>query len=195
MSQSESGQPERKTRVFLSYSRKDEPTILKLTASLQAGGDIEPLRDKKDILPGEEWRTRLEGMVLAADVVLVCLSPDSIASPEVTKEIEIAQRLSKKMLPVVVRTFTEAAPNAVASLNYFFLTDPQSWDAEIASLRSAIHTDIGWLREHANRRTGAAVADGRKASRRTAARCRPRRGGALDGQRARACAGAFAPAS
>ena len=144
----DSGQPERKTRVFLSYSRKDEPTVVRLAASLEAGGDIEPLRDKKDILPGEEWRARLEGMVVAADVVLVCLSSDSIASAEVMKEIEIAQRLSKKMLPVVVRSFTEPAPNAVASLNYFFLTNPESWDAEIASLRTAVHTDIGWLREH-----------------------------------------------
>ena len=144
----DSGQAERKTRVFLSYSRKDGPTIVRLAASLEAGGDIEPLIDKKDILAGEEWRARLEGMVVAADVVLVCLSSDSIASPEVAKEIEIAQRLSKKMLPVVVRSFTEAAPNAVASLNYFFLTNSESWDAEIASLRTAVHTDIGWLREH-----------------------------------------------
>jgi len=142
------GQPERETRIFFSYSRKDERTIVRLATSLEADGDIETLRDKKDILAGEQWRSRLEGMIVAADVVLVCLSSDAIESPEVMKEIEIAQRLSKKLLPVVVRSFQETAPSAVASLNYFFLTDPDKWDAEITSLRAAIHTDIGWLREH-----------------------------------------------
>jgi hypothetical protein len=139
---------ERKTRFFVSYSRKDEPTVLKLVAALEAASDLEALRDKKDILPGEEWRGRLEGLVVAADVVLVCLSPDSIASPEVKNEIETANRLSKRILPVVLRRLEAAAPAAVASLNYFFLTDDKSWDAEIASLRTAIHTNIGWLREH-----------------------------------------------
>jgi hypothetical protein len=50
---------ERKTRVFISYSRKDSIFSNRLVDALNARG-FEAYLDKKDILPGEPWKERLE---------------------------------------------------------------------------------------------------------------------------------------
>src|SRR5262245_14704151 len=99
---------DQKTRVFLSYSRADEAIAVRLAMVLEASGDMEVFRDKEDILPAEEWRARLEQMLLAADAVVVCLSPSSIASREVLWEVQNAERLSKRIVPVVLRPFTDS---------------------------------------------------------------------------------------
>ena len=67
-----------KTRVSISCSRIDEAFAQKLRDALQARGFAAYL-DTKDILPGEAWRARLEGRILAADAVVFVISPDSVA--------------------------------------------------------------------------------------------------------------------
>ena len=67
-----------KTRVFLSYSRADEADAVRLCQALEGGGDVEVLRDKDDILPFEEWRNRLTGLLRSADAVALCLSQTSV---------------------------------------------------------------------------------------------------------------------
>jgi hypothetical protein len=49
---------DRKLRVFISYSRKDEDFAQGLLAGLQLVG-FEPCLDKHDIAAGEDWETRL----------------------------------------------------------------------------------------------------------------------------------------
>ena len=88
---------DRATRVFLSYSRTDEATVIKLATALEASNDIEVLRDKEDILPAEDWRVRLQGLVIAADALVFCLSSASLRSREALWEIETAERLSKRI--------------------------------------------------------------------------------------------------
>src|SRR5882672_12549815 len=68
--------PERKTRVFISYSRKDAAFADALVAALNARG-FEAFLDKKDILPGEPWRDRIGALILTADAVVFAISPDS----------------------------------------------------------------------------------------------------------------------
>ena len=138
----------RKTRAFLSYSRADETLVVELAAALEAAGDIEVLRDKNDILPAEEWRTRLEALIIAADAVIFCLSPSCLGSRETLWELTTAERLSKRIIPVVVRPLAQPAPVSVARLNYIFMTEPATWDDGLQKIRSAIQTDIGWIREH-----------------------------------------------
>jgi hypothetical protein len=135
--------------VFLSYSRRDEAVAVRIGDALESVEGVEVLRDKDDILPAEQWRARLENLLLTADAVVLCLSPDSLGSREVMWEITAAERFSKRIVPVVVRPLEAvAAPESIARLNYLDLTRPEAWDAGLESLRQAIHTDIEWVREH-----------------------------------------------
>ena len=69
------GARERKTRVFISYSRKDAAFAEQLLAALGDRG-FDPFLDKKDILPGEPWRDRLGALILSADAVVFIVSPE-----------------------------------------------------------------------------------------------------------------------
>ena len=50
--------PGRKTRIFISYARTDLQFATKLVKALELRG-FEAFLDKRDILPGEDWRGRL----------------------------------------------------------------------------------------------------------------------------------------
>lgn len=68
-----------KTSVFISYAREDSAIAYKLEASLLALG-FAVLIDKTDIALGEDWQNRIEGMIVAADVVVFVLSPHAVCS-------------------------------------------------------------------------------------------------------------------
>src|SRR5262245_31108962 len=68
-----------KTRVFISYSRKDAAFANWLRFGLEGRG-IEVFRDIEDTLAGEEWWRRLQALISQADTVVFVLSPNSVAS-------------------------------------------------------------------------------------------------------------------
>ena len=64
-----------KSHVFVSYSRKDSSEFADgLAAALEERG-FDAFLDKQDILPGEDWKARLGGLIAAADTVVFLLSP------------------------------------------------------------------------------------------------------------------------
>ena len=135
-------------QVFLSYSRKDEDRVLAIECALEKSGKIEVLRDKEDIYPAEDWKDRLENLIVSADAVVFCMSPDSLVSDVVAWEIEVAVRLSKRIVPAVLRDGGPKPPPEIARLNYVFLDREEVWKTGFDSLRNAITTEIGWVREH-----------------------------------------------
>jgi TIR domain-containing protein len=64
----EAAQPS-KTRVFLSYSRKDTDFANRIDAALKARG-VEPLIDRSEIYAFEEWWHRIEALIAGADAVV-----------------------------------------------------------------------------------------------------------------------------
>jgi formylglycine-generating enzyme required for sulfatase activity len=139
---------ERKTRVFISYSRKDSIFSNRLVDALNARG-FEAYLDKKDILPGEPWKERLEALILSADAVGVVISPDSIASQVCAWEVERTEELQKKLLPLMHRSVADAnLPRRLARLNYIFLREEDDFDAGLTTFAVAIETDIAWIRQH-----------------------------------------------
>jgi len=138
---------ERKTRVFLSYSRKDSAFSNRLVDALNARG-FEAYLDKKDILPGEPWE-RLDALILSADAIGFVISPDSIASKVCAWEVERTESLQKKLLPLVHRPVADAdVPPRLARLNYIFLREEDDFDAALSTLAVALETDIAWIRQH-----------------------------------------------
>lgn len=70
---------ERKTNVFISYSRRDAEMANRLHAGLDALA-LNSYLDTHDIAAGEDWKARLGGLIESADTMVFLISPDSIAS-------------------------------------------------------------------------------------------------------------------
>jgi len=135
-------------KVFISYARKDRELIEPIVAALQARG-MDVLRDTDDILPTEEWRSRLEELIVQADQVVFALSPHSAVSEVCAWEAAFAEQLNKRIAPIVVAGLGDAAvPAPLARLNYLFLTPPADPPTVLGQLCDALTLDIGWIREH-----------------------------------------------
>ncbi len=138
---------DRKTRVFLSYSRKDIEFAQLLKTELEARG-FHPMLDKTDIAPGEAWQDRLSKLIIEADAVVFSVSPNSAASKICAWEVAEAGRLGKRIIPVVVDPVdTGILPDALTRLNFIFFTDV-SFEEALAKLNLALNTDLDWVRQH-----------------------------------------------
>lgn len=81
---------DRKLRVFLCHSSQDKPIVRELYQRLSAEGWIDPWLDEEKLLPGQDWDMEIEKAVEAADVVIACLSNNSV-----TKEGYVQKELRK----------------------------------------------------------------------------------------------------
>lgn len=134
--------------IFLSYSRADRAYAERIAKELR-NRSYQVSRDLDDIYPTEEWRGRLADLIVNADVIVFLLSPKSASSPECRWEVDLAQKLNKKIAPIVVEDVSGAQiPQMLSRLNYIFATERDRFENAVNSLCDAISTDIEWLREH-----------------------------------------------
>ncbi len=78
-------------QVFLCHASVDKQAVMQLYNRLSKLNWIKPWLDKKDLLPGQNWRVEIPKAVRQSDIVLVCLSENSInKAGYVQKEIVYA---------------------------------------------------------------------------------------------------------
>src|SRR5215470_16523955 len=139
---------DRKLRVFISYSRKDEDFAQELLAGLEMAG-FELHLEKHDIAAGEDWEARLGRLIEAADTVVYVISPDAVASERCAWEVERTVTLEKRLLPIVWRRVDEVqVPPRLKQLNYIFFDRPLTFVPALKALATALRTDLEWIREH-----------------------------------------------
>ena len=77
-------------KVFLCHAATDKPKVETLYRRLAKAG-FEPWLDKKKLLPGQDWDLEIRAAVRASDVVIVCLTRNSVNKEGyVQKEIRLA---------------------------------------------------------------------------------------------------------
>ena len=80
----------RPLRVFLCHASGDKSAVIKLYEHLVKDG-IDAWLDKEKIIPGQDWRIEIPKVVKNSDVVVVCLSSQSVTKEGfVQKEIRYA---------------------------------------------------------------------------------------------------------
>ena len=90
-------------QVFISYSRRDSETIESIVSQLEAEG-IDVWLDREDIKPGQQWRKQIVEAIDTAEAFVLNLSPDSGASDNVLKELNLAEEaLEPFILPVMLK--------------------------------------------------------------------------------------------
>ncbi len=149
-----------KTRVFLSYSRKDGDFTVRLAEALEARGytpDYDrSLADPANIATGiaaeDEWWQRLQDMIAAGDVMVFIVSPDSAASKVCDEEIAYARGIGKRLVPILWRAIDFAkAPPRLSALNVkidFTSDSDAAFTAALDQLCAALDLDVAWHREN-----------------------------------------------
>jgi hypothetical protein len=89
------------TRIFLSYSRRDLEVANRLTTALEQAGH-EVWIDRQDIQTGTDWQDAIVRAIQDAEYFVLLLSANSVISPDVHKELTLADRERKRILPVLL---------------------------------------------------------------------------------------------
>src|SRR4029078_3006906 len=88
-------------RLSVSYSRTDAQFVRQLTTALEADGH-DVWVDTEDIVGSEQWRASIVRGVHRADAVLLVVSPRSMASPNVEREVTVAAEETRRIVPLVL---------------------------------------------------------------------------------------------
>ena len=88
--------------IFISYSSKDFRFVKRLINSLETAGFTVSI-DKVAIKPGDSWAHIVERLLRNSRCVLVVLSPSSVLSKNVIKELAFAQDEGKRVIPIFRR--------------------------------------------------------------------------------------------
>lgn len=92
-------------KIFFSYARGDAQFALRLATDLRmAGADI--WMDQLDIRAGTRWDIEVEKALQLSQALLVILTPDSVASHNVSDEISYALEEGKRVIPVFMKECT-----------------------------------------------------------------------------------------
>jgi hypothetical protein len=147
-----------RTRVFLSYAREDLDFLLWLSSALEGKGCLADfdlsVQDPDNVTAGisaeDAWRPRVEEMITSAEVIVFVVSPDSIKSKDCDYEIAFAQRMGKRLIPILCRPINfQQAPPRISALNVkiTFIQGNASQIADsLRELTAAIHLDVKWFR-------------------------------------------------
>jgi len=151
--------PVEEIKVFLSYSRKDAAALQRIADALIAHPEFQPDFDKAahdpdkvsaGISADEPWWQRLEQMIAGAEAMVFLVSPYSAASKVCDEEIAYAQRLGKRIIPVLTGTVDFAKlPPKLSSLNIAIdITETgPGFEASMDQLIRVLSINAAWLRE------------------------------------------------
>jgi len=88
----------KKLRVFLCHASQDKPIVRELYQRLNAEGWIDPWLDEENLIPGQDWDLEIEKAVEASDIVLVCISNQSVSREGyIQKELRLVLEVTMNM--------------------------------------------------------------------------------------------------
>jgi TIR domain len=126
-------------RVFLSHSHHDKPFV-RLVASELRGAGLAPWLDEVELLPGDSLIVAVSKAVVDASYVVAFLSPTSIASAWVEKELAIAMTVGidekrVTVLPVLLPGLDRnGIPALLRDQLFIDLRSPLNYDAALIQL-------------------------------------------------------------
>jgi TIR domain/zinc-ribbon domain len=86
--------------IFISYSRKDSEFVDRLIPALEQYG-FSTWSDMHGIAGGDVWKATISRAVRESDAFLIVLSPQSADSENVAKELAVATKHARRILPVM----------------------------------------------------------------------------------------------
>jgi hypothetical protein len=91
---------ERRLKVFLCHASEDKPRVRRLHQRLCKVANLDAWLDDINLLPGQDWDQKIQSAIRASNVVIICLSRNSIAKEGyVQKEMREALEVAKEKPP------------------------------------------------------------------------------------------------
>ena len=139
------------TQVFISYSERDRETMEKIRNSLRRES-LTVWTNTTDVQTGEDFQSAIDRGIEQTDNLVYLVSPDSVQSEFVRKELEYAVSLHKRLIPILVReTPPESIPKALQGVQYIDLTNNVAegdYVLDESQLLKIIHQDEVYYNEH-----------------------------------------------
>jgi len=88
-------------QIFISYSRRDKETVDHIVEAMGNTG-LDVWIDREDIKAGNQWRVQIVEAIDTCDAFVLMLSPNSAASDNVRREIDLAQDPKLKIFAIML---------------------------------------------------------------------------------------------
>jgi WD40 repeat protein len=140
----------RKTRIFISYSRKDKLFVRKLNDAIDAAG-IDAWVDWEGIPLSSDWMAEIGAAIQAGDAFIFVISPHSLKSKPCMDELELGIKNNKKIIPVLYREpeKTQQLHPKLSSTNWVYMRSRKDdFKSTVPKLVETIQTDLGWVQQH-----------------------------------------------
>ncbi|MCL4295323.1 MAG: SUMF1/EgtB/PvdO family nonheme iron enzyme [Anaerolineae bacterium] len=134
-------------RIFLCHASADKEVVRELYHRLLADG-FEPWLDEEDLLPGQKWQLEIPKAVRSADLVIVCLSRQSITKAGyVQKEIRFAlevaeQQPEESIFLIPLRLEDCIVPEMLREWHWVDFFHPKGYERLVRSLRKKAEAKI-----------------------------------------------------
>jgi len=128
------------TQIFLSYASEDLESVEALYQELSKAG-FKPWMDKKDILPGELWKSSISRAIRDSDFFVVCLSANSIDKRGwIQREIKQALDIWQEMLDsdsylIPARLEECEVPESLRDFQWVDLFEEDGWTQLVKSIQ------------------------------------------------------------
>ena len=87
-------------RVFLSHSTKDDPLVAEIREHLEGVG-LDIWADSRRLTAGDKLQPKIIKAIQSCDYFIALLTPSAVNSPWVRKEIQLALKSGKKVIPLL----------------------------------------------------------------------------------------------
>lgn len=126
------------TEIFISYSRQDSDFVDQLITALEKR-NLSVWVDREDIRGGTAWRAAISKAIRACDTFIIVLSAQSTLSDNVTKELALADKHKKTIIPIWHQV-CEIPPKMEYPLAGVHIIDfsGESFEAALAQLLAAL---------------------------------------------------------
>ena len=139
----------RPSKVFISYSRRNQPFVEKLHASLTKEG-LDTWVDWEGIPLTADWWAEIVDAIEGSDGFVFVITPDSLASDICGRELQTAIEHNKRLIPILHIDPEKGSeiPDQISSHNWVFMRDENELDKMLPKLIDSINTDLGWVQTH-----------------------------------------------
>ncbi len=141
----EVGEPEsnfsRPLRVFLCHASQDKPSVRSLYKQLKSN-DVDPWLDEEKLIPGQNWRLEIPKAVRSSDVIVVCLSRNSISKEgfvqsEIKTALDVAAEKPEGTIFIIPLRLEECeVPESLHHLHWVNLFDHKGIEPLLYALRA-----------------------------------------------------------
>ncbi|MBS1903823.1 MAG: TIR domain-containing protein [Bacteroidetes bacterium] len=129
--------------IFISYSRKDSEQALALADRLRSSG-ADVWMDTASLTAAETWSAEIVSAIRSCHTFIVMLSPNSVTSKNVVKEVGLASERDKRIIPIVLEpcVLSDAMQYALAGIHHVKINDRDALDRALSKIGLVATTPV-----------------------------------------------------